>query len=126
MADRNSRPPRTSKRPSGSRGAGRGETAGPRAAGDPEAGAEPIVIAERITVIAEVPLADDAAAIAPAAGADDVDAPGSAGVTSEQRYLLIAARAYERARERGFAPGRELEDWLLAEREVDTRLADGG
>ncbi len=31
----------------------------------------------------------------------------------------IAKRAYEIAQERGFAPGRELEDWLQAEREIE-------
>jgi len=32
----------------------------------------------------------------------------------------IAIRAFLRAEARGFAPGFELEDWLTAEREVDT------
>jgi hypothetical protein len=36
---------------------------------------------------------------------------------------MIAERAYLLAAERGFEPGGELEDWLRAEREVDTRLA---
>jgi hypothetical protein len=31
----------------------------------------------------------------------------------------IAKRAYEIARERGFAPGHELDDWLQAEREIE-------
>lgn len=31
---------------------------------------------------------------------------------------MIAERAYYRAEKRGFAPGRELEDWLAAEREI--------
>jgi Protein of unknown function (DUF2934) len=37
----------------------------------------------------------------------------------EQRERRIADRAYAIARERGFAPGAELDDWLQAEREVD-------
>jgi hypothetical protein len=35
---------------------------------------------------------------------------------------LIAEAAYHRARQRGFAPGRELQDWIEAEAEVMTRL----
>ena len=31
----------------------------------------------------------------------------------------IAKRAYEIARERGFSPGHELDDWLQAEREIE-------
>ena len=34
------------------------------------------------------------------------------------RHHLIERLAYERARSRGFAPGRELEDWLFAEEEA--------
>jgi hypothetical protein len=36
---------------------------------------------------------------------------------------LIAERAYFRAERRGFVPGRELDDWLAAEREVTQLLA---
>jgi hypothetical protein len=32
----------------------------------------------------------------------------------------IAERAYFKAQRRGFAPGHELEDWLAAERELDS------
>lgn len=35
------------------------------------------------------------------------------------RRARIAIAAYYRAERRGFAPGREIEDWLDAEREVD-------
>lgn len=31
---------------------------------------------------------------------------------------MIAERAYYRAQKRGFTPGHELEDWLVAEREI--------
>lgn len=34
------------------------------------------------------------------------------------RHRLIERLAYKRAQARGFAPGRELEDWLFAEEEV--------
>ncbi len=46
------------------------------------------------------------------------------GVTPEERYQLIAAAAYRRAEQRDFAPGRELDDWLEAEAEVDQKLAE--
>jgi hypothetical protein len=42
----------------------------------------------------------------------------SAALTSE-RHAQIAARAFELAQRRGFAPGSELEDWLQAEREIE-------
>jgi hypothetical protein len=35
----------------------------------------------------------------------------------------IATAAYFRAEQRGFQPGHELDDWLIAEREVHQRLS---
>lgn len=54
-------------------------------------------------------------------------AAGAAGttaarVTPEMRRALIAERAYLRAEKRGFTPGRETEDWLAAEVEIDSLL----
>jgi len=43
-------------------------------------------------------------------------------VGPEQRAALIAEAAYFRAEKRGFARGYEVEDWLAAESEVDSRL----
>lgn len=43
-------------------------------------------------------------------------------VTPEARRALIAENAYRRAERRGFEPGRENEDWLAAESEVDALL----
>jgi hypothetical protein len=40
----------------------------------------------------------------------------------EDRFRLIAERAYFRAEARGFKPGKELDDWLAAEIEVDEML----
>jgi len=56
------------------------------------------------------------------------DVPASARLTPEARRALIAKTAYLRAEQRGFAPGREVEDWLSAEAEVDALLtvAPGG
>jgi hypothetical protein len=48
------------------------------------------------------------------------------GTTAEDRCKMIAAAAYFRAEERGFAPGHEVEDWLAAEREVDEALQGDG
>lgn len=92
---------------------------------DLEAGAEPIVIAERITVIAEAPLGDEAGDATLGPG-DAQQASDGAAITAERRWLMIAERAYQRARERGFEPGRELEDWLVAEQEIDSQLAGRG
>jgi len=43
-------------------------------------------------------------------------------VSAEERQRWIATAAYFRAQRRGFAAGREAEDWLAAEREVDLRF----
>jgi Protein of unknown function (DUF2934) len=50
------------------------------------------------------------------------------GITPEARRALIAQSAYLRAEARGFLPGREAEDWLAAEAEVDAllKLSHGG
>lgn len=52
---------------------------------------------------------------------------GHAGVLAgpEARHGMIAQAAYFRAQRRGFEPGRELEDWLTAEAEVEAMLAVG-
>lgn len=52
--------------------------------------------------------------VAQAASAAADDPPMSA------RDDAIRIAAYARAEARGFVPGHELEDWLAAEREVDT------
>jgi hypothetical protein len=44
-------------------------------------------------------------------------------VADETRRAMISEAAYLRAEQRGFAHGYELEDWLLAEREVDALLS---
>lgn len=35
---------------------------------------------------------------------------------------MISDAAYYRARKRGFAPGRELDDWLAAEAEISSQF----
>lgn len=50
---------------------------------------------------------------------------GGMAIPDEEIHRRIAEAAYYRAAERGFAPGRELEDWLEAEAQIvkapDTR-----
>ncbi len=55
------------------------------------------------------------------AKASDLNAPQVAIGTPANRHQLIALAAYFRAEARGFAPGRELEDWLAAEQEIAAR-----
>jgi len=45
-----------------------------------------------------------------------------AHTSSEEARRQIAEAAYFRAKERGFAPGHELEDWIEAESEVMGRI----
>jgi hypothetical protein len=47
-------------------------------------------------------------------------------IAAEHRRAMVEEAAYYRAQRRGFAPGHELEDWVLAEREVDAAVAVGG
>jgi hypothetical protein len=55
---------------------------------------------------------------APAADASPSDA-----VTPGDRYRQISVFAYYKAEQRGFAPGHMWDDWLAAEREVDSRTS---
>ena len=48
----------------------------------------------------------------------------SAKLSPEEVYKLIQESAYFKAKERGFAPGREVQDWIEAEAEVRRRLQD--
>jgi hypothetical protein len=47
---------------------------------------------------------------------------GSASIDPEARRQLVAAEAYFLAERRGFSGGNALEDWVAAERVVDSRL----
>jgi hypothetical protein len=50
----------------------------------------------------------------------------AAFIEPDRRRAMIADAAYYRAARRDFGPGRELEDWYLAESEIDTVLARSG
>lgn len=56
------------------------------------------------------------------ATAETVLAAGRQSVTPEQRYRMVAEAAYHHAERRGFVGGDPLNDWLLAEKEVDKLL----
>ena len=45
-----------------------------------------------------------------------------AEVSPEELRKLISEAAYYRAKQRGFTPGHELEDWIQAEAEVMSRI----
>lgn len=47
-----------------------------------------------------------------------------AKLSPEEVYRLIQESAYFKAKERGFAPGGEVQDWIEAEAEVRRRLED--
>lgn len=49
-----------------------------------------------------------------------------AEMSPEETRRQIAEAAYYRAKQRGFAPGHELEDWIEAESEVMGRINGGG
>jgi hypothetical protein len=61
----------------------------------------------------------------PMTGEPDGQEPGleneaaTGNLSGEDRHQQIAQAAYRRAELRGFAPGYELDDWLVAEGEID-------
>jgi hypothetical protein len=65
---------------------------------------------------APLPETDSAAGIPERARAPNPD--------PELRRAMIAEAAFYRAEQRGFEPGRELDDWCAAESDIDARLAN--
>jgi len=61
----------------------------------------------------------------PEAPASKPSAPAREIVSDAEVQRAIAETAYYRAEQRGFTPGCELEDWLLAEAEVNSRFGRG-
>jgi hypothetical protein len=49
-----------------------------------------------------------------------------ANISPDELRKLISEAAYYRAKQRGFAPGHEVEDWIQAEAEVMRRLGTPG
>ena len=58
-----------------------------------------------------------------AGGAGKAQAPGPGAIGMDERQQMIQVAAYWKARDRGFQPGHEMDDWLAAEQEVDRTLA---
>ena len=58
----------------------------------------------------------------PSRAAPDTPSPRPAKLSPEDVYKLIQESAYFKAKERGFAPGHEVQDWIEAEAEVRRRL----
>ena len=56
----------------------------------------------------------------PKSGLPSGDAAGQAE-RDRHSLIAIAQRAYQISERRGFVPGREVDDWLQAERELATR-----
>jgi hypothetical protein len=52
--------------------------------------------------------------------------PVATALDETSRQDLVAQLAYFRAETRNFEPGHEIEDWLLAEAEVNARLSGAG
>ena len=50
------------------------------------------------------------------------DGASPKGLSNEDLYKLIQETAYFKAKARGFAPGREVQDWIEAEAEVRRRV----
>ena len=51
------------------------------------------------------------------------NAQARADLSPEELRKLISEAAYYRAKQRGFAPGHEVEDWIQAEAEVKRRVS---
>jgi Protein of unknown function (DUF2934) len=66
-----------------------------------------------------------AAEAAPPASQQVIGATHVPAVSEDERRGMIALAAFVRGERRGFAPGGEAEDWLLAEKEVDALLSSG-
>ena len=43
-------------------------------------------------------------------------------ITPEERWRMIAVAAYHKSEKHGFTQGREMDDWLEAQREIDGLL----
>jgi hypothetical protein len=62
----------------------------------------------------------------PAAKPSAFNGNARADVSHDELRKLISEAAYYRAKQRGFAPGHELEDWIQAEAEVMRRVGSRG
>jgi hypothetical protein len=81
--------------------------------------------AKPLTTLVSSPSPGSAAASKADSGSKPDPAGGrsSTPVTAETRRTMIAQAAYYIAEQRGFVSGREVEDWLLAEKQIDATLS---
>ena len=70
------------------------------------------------SVAAQVPARNQLKVRAPAATPEKP-------LTAEQRQIMICEAAYYLAEQRGFGVGHELDDWLVAERQIDAVISGG-
>ena len=59
---------------------------------------------------------------APAKAAESFSSHARAEISADELRKLISEAAYYRAKQRGFTPGHEVEDWVQAEAEVMRRI----
>ena len=107
----------------GTRKSPKAKASKPDAAGRAPA-AKPKATRSKNTPAPEPETASSASSVTAKAGrnrAVDDDDPNA-----ELRVAMIAHAAYLRAEKRGFAPGKELDDWLAAAADVDAQLAKRG
>ena len=77
---------------------------------------------ERRTAPKAAPKTAKPTAFNPHAVTDTGGSSARANISPEELRQLISEAAYYRAKQRGFAPGHEVEDWIQAEAEVMRRL----
>ncbi len=79
-----------------------------------------LAVAEETIVVAPI----EAPSHGPSVTAAAAVAPRRA-ISSEERQRLIALAAYYRAQKAGFGRTNPVDDWLMAEREVDAMMTTG-
>lgn len=74
---------------------------------------------------ASLPAVASPAGAKPNSGSKPSAQPGSSSspLTAEMRRTMIAEAAYYIAEKRGFAEDRTMDDWLLAEKQIDAALS---
>ena len=72
------------------------------------------------------PKAAPKSTVKPTAFGNPVNNSARADISPDELRKLISEAAYFRAKQRGFAPGHEDEDWIQAEAEVMRRLGTAG
>ena len=89
-----------------------------------KAPAKALNVQSKAAATAEPSTSSLAPSAAPTGATQPKSSPGGtpAFIEPEQRRAMIAEAAYYRAEHRGFEPGCELEDWCLAEGDIDGML----